>query len=488
MKITFIGHAALLIEVDGLRILSDPWWQGPCFGNQWWLYPKPYLECLNGSPVDYIYISHGHPDHFHRGTLRRFPRKTKVITSREGRLAPALQDMDLEVIQLDADEVHDLGNDVACRVMPTHGGDSLMIIKDRNEVCINANDALHAAPHSLQDKITARIKTLYPQIDYLFCAYGIASHFPNCYIIPGKDYVRTAEMRQRYFNRQWARITQLLEPRFAFPFAADVVLLEPDLFWANEPVHNSERPTSAFTSLYPNSSTKVVDIGSGFAVAGAAILRDVRFKPIRNAGVRSHYAGVIANYRTQPERRTDGADLLKEALEHNIVVCRAFLCEYSGDYRFLVVLRDRTWALQIIKRRSEIQVDLVDADTIPHAEHDVILTSTFAYLRRSLTHDYGNEILIVGSGCRIEYSNRQRIKENLHEELTILIAKHRDPPKSRFGDQPKWLFQIKSIAKALLGRHELDLYDLQAWTVFKDEGPVACRRDTDNKNRSEDRA
>ena len=88
-----------------LRVLSDPWWQGPCFGNQWWLYPKPYLECLDGRPIDYVYISHGHPDHFHRGTLRRFPRGTKVIISRGSALARALQDMDLEVIQLAPEEV-----------------------------------------------------------------------------------------------------------------------------------------------------------------------------------------------------------------------------------------------------------------------------------------------------------------------------------------------------------------------------------------------
>jgi hypothetical protein len=217
MKITFISHASILVEAGDLRVLSDPWWQGPCFGNQWWLYPKPYLECLDGRPIEYVYISHGHPDHFHRGTLRRFPRGTKVIISRGSVLARALQDMDLEVIQLAPEEVRDLGNSVACQIMPTYGGDSLMIIIDRNEVCVNANDSLHSAPHSLQDQVTAQIKALYPRIDYLFCAYGIASHFPNCYIIPGKDYVRTAENRQRYFNRQWARVASLLEPRFAFP-------------------------------------------------------------------------------------------------------------------------------------------------------------------------------------------------------------------------------------------------------------------------------
>jgi L-ascorbate metabolism protein UlaG (beta-lactamase superfamily) len=145
VKVTFIGHATLLIEAGGLRVLSDPWWEGPCFGNQWWLYPKPYLECLNGSPVDYIFISHGHSDHFHRGTLRRFPRGTKVIVSKGPVLAPALRDMDFEVIQLGPDEVRDLGNGVMCQIMPTGGGDTLMIIKDHNEVCVNANDSLHGA-------------------------------------------------------------------------------------------------------------------------------------------------------------------------------------------------------------------------------------------------------------------------------------------------------------------------------------------------------
>jgi L-ascorbate metabolism protein UlaG (beta-lactamase superfamily) len=469
VKVTFIGHAALLIEAGGLRVLSDPWWQGPCFGNQWWLYPKPYLECLNGSPVDYIFIADEHSDHFHRGTLRRFPRGTKLIVWKGPVLAPALRDMDFEVIQLGPDEVRDLGNGVMCQIMPTGGGDTLMIIKDHNEVCVNANDSLHAAPSIVQDKLTAQIKALYPRIDYLFCAYGIASHFPNCYVIPGKDYVGTAENRQRHFNRQWARIVKLLEPRFAFPFAADVVFLDSDLFWTNEPVHNSERPTSAFMSLYPTSATKVFDIGSGFAVTDGVIVQDMRFKPIRAAELHSAYTDVISKYEMQSERRTDGADLMKEVLERNIAVCRSFLLEYSGGYRFLLLLRDRTWALQIVKQGTQIRVGLVDADTVQRADYDVILASNFAYLRRSLTCDYGDEILFVGSGCLIEYTDRQRINENLHDELTMLIAKRTRPPKSRFGDQPKWLFHLKSMVKGALGRREVGLYDLQAWTLFKDE-------------------
>jgi len=62
MQITFIGHASILIETRGLRIISDPWWLGPCFGAQWWIYPPPYLDPVQ-TKLDYIYISHGHNDH-----------------------------------------------------------------------------------------------------------------------------------------------------------------------------------------------------------------------------------------------------------------------------------------------------------------------------------------------------------------------------------------------------------------------------------------
>ena len=42
MRITFIGQASLLIEANRLNIVSDPWWNGPCFGAQWWPYPMPH--------------------------------------------------------------------------------------------------------------------------------------------------------------------------------------------------------------------------------------------------------------------------------------------------------------------------------------------------------------------------------------------------------------------------------------------------------------
>src|SRR5262245_30054813 len=79
----FFGHASLLIETHGLRILSDPWWKGPCLGAQWWLYPEPCVDPVQAGPIDYIYISHGHHDHFHPATLRTLPRTSRVLVSKQ---------------------------------------------------------------------------------------------------------------------------------------------------------------------------------------------------------------------------------------------------------------------------------------------------------------------------------------------------------------------------------------------------------------------
>lgn len=467
MKVTFIGHAALLIEAGRLRILSDPWWQGPCFGRQWWLYPPAAIAAVDAAPVDYIYISHGHNDHFHRGTLRRFAKSTRILVSQALDLAPAIRSMGFEVIEIARDDVRDLGGGVQCRIIPTHGGDTLMTLTDGDEVCINANDALHAAPSDVQDRIVAELHRLHPKIDYLFCGYGIASHFPNCYVIPGKDNERTARDRQIYFNRAWARVVALIKPRFAFPFAADVIFLEPELFWANEVIHNFERPTDTFMATAGNTPTEAIDIAPGFSIAGGRIVADHRFKPVRGEEIRRHYAAALARHADRIAHETNDADALKADLDRNIARCLPYLAEYAGSYRFLLALKERSWALEIVKKGKTVSTRIVDARTANHGAYDITMTSSYAYLRRSLATRYGHETLFVGSGCLFEYADRARIGENLHRELMVLVSRHDAAPNSRFGDQPKWLFQTKRLAKRMLGRSEPDLYDLRRWTRFR---------------------
>lgn len=81
-RITYVGHGTVLIEVDGVRLLTDPLlrrWAGPLRRYA----PPPDLARI-GHP-DAVLLSHMHLDHVDRATLKLLDRSTRVLVPRVGR-------------------------------------------------------------------------------------------------------------------------------------------------------------------------------------------------------------------------------------------------------------------------------------------------------------------------------------------------------------------------------------------------------------------
>jgi hypothetical protein len=455
------------MEAAGKTILSDPWWRGPCFGAQWWTYPLPSLESLDREHIDFIYISHGHHDHFHPPTLKTLGRNTNVLVSNAIGLADSIREIGFPVTALDDEEEYTLGANVKCRIMKTHGLDTLMVISDGIETCVNLNDSLHSAPRNVQEWFIRRLRGLYPQIDYVFCGYGVASHFPNCYFIPGKNRELTAAKRQEYFNRQWAQIISELAPTYGFPFAADVVFFDEDLQWANEAVHNTERPVAAFAKMYPESKVRLYDIAPGFSIEAGTVLNDRRRgrMSIETAKHECQDAVVRANRYGTVSR--DAVVEIKEILDANIAVCREYLESFPDEYRFLIRFRNGAAALEITKTKKQIRTQIRAEGELDESDYDVTYTTRLAYLRQSLTTEFGHEILFVGSGGIFKYADPSRVQSNVHRELMFMMRRQPTAlPPRRPGGLRSGVRKIKQFVKAVLGRSEQDLYDLQRWTVF----------------------
>jgi L-ascorbate metabolism protein UlaG (beta-lactamase superfamily) len=79
LRLTYIGHATVLIELDGTRLLTDPV-LGPRLGPLRRRGPAPDPAGLGA--VDGVLVSHGHPDHFNGGSLRAVPGRPVVIVPR----------------------------------------------------------------------------------------------------------------------------------------------------------------------------------------------------------------------------------------------------------------------------------------------------------------------------------------------------------------------------------------------------------------------
>ena len=77
-KITYLGHAALLLENNDLKLLQDPWLEGPSHFNSWYHFPMAIPSKSIPKPT-HIYISHSHQDHLSKETLSKIDKKTKII-------------------------------------------------------------------------------------------------------------------------------------------------------------------------------------------------------------------------------------------------------------------------------------------------------------------------------------------------------------------------------------------------------------------------
>jgi len=467
MRITFIGHASLLIEANGLSIVSDPWWNGPCFGAQWWPYPLPYVEAVRDRRIDYVYVSHGHHDHFHSPTLKVF-RGSKILVAAGSELAQGIRGLGFEVIECGAEGETELGSGVRCRIMETYADDTLMAMSANGETCLNVNDSLHAAPEAIQQKFFRLIRQLYGRPDYVFCGYGTASHFPNCYVLPGKDRAATAAKRQAYFNRAWARIIQKLEPRFGFPFAADVAFLDEELFWCNEPVHNAERPTEAFAQLAGRTGpTRVVDIAPGFAVDSGQILRNEVRGRLNTDELRRVYDDAIRRVNRAGEVDAPTVGELVQLLAANVTKGAEYFAGYPGDYRGLIRIKGASTGIEVAKAGPRVTVTATDERAASAPRYDVIYRTRASYLRQSLVTPYGHEVLFVGSGGIFEFSSVSSVGSGVHREIMTMVKPWTGSGPRRASAKPGGLGTVKRAVKRLLGRSRPDLYDLQTWTVFQ---------------------
>jgi L-ascorbate metabolism protein UlaG (beta-lactamase superfamily) len=76
--VTWVGHATFVVQVGGLRVLTDPVWSRRIPGIRPRFVP-PGVAWSELGRVDAVVISHNHYDHLDAPTVRRLPRDTPVL-------------------------------------------------------------------------------------------------------------------------------------------------------------------------------------------------------------------------------------------------------------------------------------------------------------------------------------------------------------------------------------------------------------------------
>jgi UDP-MurNAc hydroxylase len=274
MEVTYVGHAAILVRgADGTTILMDPWLEDPAYCNAWFHYPPLVHGVADLTPVDYVYVSHEHPDHFDAATLRRLPRDQKILLPEftSGVLRARFEELGFHnfvVMPFGARLQLSTDTAITCLRSDLVWEDSAVVVESGGTTLFNMNDC------KLGDGLLAEVGARW-QPDLVFVPFSGAIHFPTCYAYEPEERARICAGRQQKHLDGFVHRVQLLQAKRAVPFAGNFALLAPDQLWMNETAQNNintpDQAIARLAELAPEIEGLQMNPGDRFSVAAGLV-------------------------------------------------------------------------------------------------------------------------------------------------------------------------------------------------------------------------
>ncbi len=431
MKITYVNHAALLIEVDGLKIVTDPWLKGTSYCGQWFLFPKPgKIEKV--FDADVILYSHGHEDHLHPESLKLLNKSAKVFYpySWYDGAKPFFDEFGFKNLTEAVNEkTYKIGSDTTVTYF-SNNLDNVIVIESCGKVLVDVNDALHSAPEANMRVIISKIKKRWANIDYVFSSYGGAAYFPNCIKFAGKDDIEIGKTRELFFLNNFCTLVKLLNPVFAIPFASDFVLLDEDQLWMNTtkfPRNQIKEYYKTYTGSY--TAVQILEmypedyLDNDKHVECSPYHQKVRPEGLAHL-IKEEYAAEIEQ-KKNIVKLTDAqaADVLEKLREHVIKKRYVIPLEKQKKIKYALQLTDYSDSkyFNIDLRGTEPKVYMTDAF---EKDNILLIKIKSATLLYSMREEWGGDAIIIGYGCMIEIYDINTIKEDLDNLSLRLITNY----------------------------------------------------------------
>ena len=206
MKITKIASSTIIINLDDLKIVCDPWIENGEYYGSWFLEEKidkkKSYELIN--KCQYLYISHIHPDHMSKKTLKNIKKDIKILIHKfsspfvkknlnimgfnnifelnHGEQFYLDKGIKIKIFAADDCNPEICGKIMGCNYNTdqigknSHQIDTCSIIFKENFSILNINDC-HV---NLMEKTLSRILNEHKKIDYLLVNYSSAHSYPQC--------------------------------------------------------------------------------------------------------------------------------------------------------------------------------------------------------------------------------------------------------------------------------------------------------------------
>ena len=169
MRITLLGHASVLVELDGATCLMDPVFADPFEEGTVVSCPRRAIDVDALPGVDILVVSHRHPDHFDVASLDRVARDVEAICPPDPLIVLALRELGFANVTSVMPMAPILGPDF--ELFPTRSElasipEMGMVFRDRSGTFWNQVDT------PLCDETIATVRGRFGTIDVLFAMYA----------------------------------------------------------------------------------------------------------------------------------------------------------------------------------------------------------------------------------------------------------------------------------------------------------------------------
>lgn len=261
MQIQFINHASAIIKTGDCTIFTDPWFFGGAFNESWALIPEPDVSRIPFDEIDYLFISHEHPDHFHFPTLKSLPmefkKRVQVLFQKNNsdKMVDAFRKLGFEhIILLSHREKKFIKGNTAVEIYQIGSMDSSLIVTNGKHLVININDC---EPNEAD-------------CQYLLKKYGKADVVLNQFSMAGyegfPDYDHYLKLNAKRKLTQLVENHKDLKASVTIPFASNVYFsCEDNKYvndYANRPwdaVEAMEKENLTCCILYPGDTYTIGD-------------------------------------------------------------------------------------------------------------------------------------------------------------------------------------------------------------------------------------
>lgn len=227
-----IGNATVIAYDQGKPILTtDPWIQGSAYFGSWNLsHAVPPEQKQAAIKSEFIWFSHGHPDHLNGDSLKEFKGKTILLPDHvNGRIAKDLTAMGYKVQILEDRKWTSLSSNVRILCIADYYQDAILLIDVNGRLIVNTNDAIDRGWGGFVRKIIKNYK-----VSVLLSLFGYGDADMIHFYDQNNQFIEPKAAQRKAVGAYIADVTKSYGVSYVIPFSSMHHYQRTDSVWANK--------------------------------------------------------------------------------------------------------------------------------------------------------------------------------------------------------------------------------------------------------------